>query len=215
MTPRVRVLAIVSILLSLALLYPGVTQPVLTLSGDLEKSALAEFGIDVLAGEGNSQSRDMLNMMSRFLGLDQLEGRVEAYRSTRSILGMAQELAENNNVFVAVLIVSFSVVVPVIKLLLQLLALVVGGTLGGKLIRINSYLGKWSMADVFVMAMLIAFMAGSASNHMGELLLMNARLEIGFWYFLAYCLFAIGAGMLLQLASADPLGANNTQSVGE
>ena len=129
MTPRVRVLAIVSILLSLALLYPGVSQPILTLSGDLEKSALAEFGIDVLAGEGNSQSRDMLNMMSRFLGLDQLEGRVEAYRSTRSILGMAQELAENNNVFVAVLIVSFSVVVPVIKLLLQLLALVVGGTL--------------------------------------------------------------------------------------
>ncbi|MEO0436728.1 MAG: paraquat-inducible protein A [Pseudomonadota bacterium] len=209
MTPRLRALTIVLILISLALLYPGVTQPVLTLSGELEKSALAEFGIDVLAGDGNGQSRDMLTMMSRFLGLDQLEGRVEAYRSTRSILGMAQELAESNNLLVAVLIVSFSVVVPVLKLLLQLLALLVATPLGGKLIRINSYLGKWSMADVFVMAMLIAFMAGSASNHMGELLLMDARLEIGFWYFLAYCLFAIGAGILMQLASPDPFDGNS------
>jgi hypothetical protein len=51
---------------------------------------------------------------------------------------------------------------------------------------------------VFVMAMLVAFMAGRASGHMGELLVMNARLEVGFWYFLAYCLFAIGAGALLS-----------------
>ena len=47
------------------------------------------------------------------------------------------------------------------------------------------------------MAMIIAFMAGRASGHMGELLIMDAQLEVGFWYFAAYCLFAIGAGAAL------------------
>ncbi|MEM6604163.1 MAG: paraquat-inducible protein A [Pseudomonadota bacterium] len=199
MSRKLRMLGFLSVFGSLALLYPGVTQPVLTLSGELEKSALAEFGIDVLAGEGNGQSRDMLTMMSRFLGLDQLEGRIQAYKSTRSILGMAQELAESNNVFVAVLIVTFSMVIPSIKLLMQLTALLGPSVWGRRILIVNSVLGKWSMADVFVMAMLVAFMAGSASNHMGELLLMNAQLEPGFWYFLAYCLFAILAGSILQV----------------
>lgn len=200
MKAPVRLIALICIFLSFALLYPGITKPVLTLSGELEKAELADFGINLIAGEApNSQTRDMLNMMSRFMGLDQIEGRVEAYRSTRSILGMAKELADNGNAAVAVLIVTFSVLVPVLKLLLQLSAVLLRIPLGQRLMGFNAMLGKWSMADVFVMAMLIAFMAGQASNHVGELLIMNAQLEEGFWYFLAYCLFSLVAGALLQL----------------
>jgi hypothetical protein len=203
MSGRLRLLGAIFVLASLALLYPGISQPVLTLSGELEKSALADFGIDLIAGENaNSQTREMLTMMSRFLGLDQVEGRVEAYRSTRSILGMSRELADNGNLLVAVLIVTFSVVIPVLKLLLQALALALPATPGRRLLAVNAALGKWSMADVFVMAMLIAFMAGRASNHVGELLIMDAQLEQGFWFFLAYCLFAIAAGATLQLLAA-------------
>lgn len=206
MNSGLRVFGVICVLASLALLYPGITKPVLTLSGELEKSELADFGIDLIAGESaNSQTRDMLNMMSRFMGLDEIEGRVEAYRSTRSIVGMAKELADNGNVVVAILIVAFSVVVPVVKLLLQLLAFALSGGVGQRLLGINALLGKWSMADVFVMAMLIAFMAGRASNHVGELLIMDAQLEQGFWFFLAYCLFAIAAGSVLQLAARRPL----------
>lgn len=202
MTRGVRVLGLALILISMALLYPGITQPVLTLSGELEKSELADFGINLIAGESdNSQTRDMLNMMARMMGLDQIEGRVEAYRSTRSILGMSQELADNGNVLVAIMIVSFSVVIPLLKLLLQALALLIPGTLGGRLLVLNAALGKWSMADVFVMAMLIAFMAGRASNHVGELLIMDAQLETGFWFFLGYCLFAIAAGGLIKFVA--------------
>lgn len=207
MTMGVRILGLGCIVISLALLYPGISQPVLTLSGELEKSELADFGIDLIAGESdNTQTRDMLNMMARMMGLDQIEGRVEAYRSTRSILGMSRELADNGNMLVAVMIVSFSVVIPVLKLLLQALAFAVPGTLGQRLLTINAALGKWSMADVFVMAMLIAFMAGQASNHVGELLIMDAQLERGFWFFLAYCLFAIAAGGLLNWLATRQTG---------
>jgi hypothetical protein len=134
MSRGLRLLGAVFVLGSLALLYPGISQPVLTLSGELEKSALADFGIDLLAGEdGNSQAREMLVMMSRFIGLDQVEGRMEAYRSTRSILGMSRELADNGNLLVAVMIVTFSVVIPVLKLLLQLFALAMPGPMSRRL----------------------------------------------------------------------------------
>ncbi|MFT4767182.1 MAG: hypothetical protein ACI8RN_000307 [Glaciecola sp.] len=203
MTMGVRILGLGLIVISMALLYPGITQPVLTLSGELEKSELADFGIDLIAGEsGSTQTRDMLNMMARMVGLDQIEGRVEAYRSTRSIVGMSKELADNGNMLVAVMIVSFSIVIPVLKLLLQAVALLVPGTFGRRLLKLNAALGKWSMADVFVMAMLIAFMAGQASNHVGDLLIMDAQLEPGFWFFLGYCIFAIAAGGLLNWRAA-------------
>jgi hypothetical protein len=156
MSLRVRVIGVLMVLAAIALLYPGVTQPVLTLQGELEKSALAEFGIDLLAGEDETgQTRAMLDMFARML-------------------------------------------------LLQLLAFAGPGKLGYTLLRVNAALSKWSMADVFVMAMLIAFLAGRASNHMGELLIMDARLEIGFWYFSGYCLFAVASGSLLAwLAGRD------------
>jgi hypothetical protein len=208
-SPGLRIFGVLLVLAALALLYPGVTQPVLTLQGELEKSELAEFGIDLLAGDDESgQAREMLGMMSRLLGLDRVEGRVEAYRNTRSIWGMSRELAETGNTAVAALIVTFSVLIPSFKLLLQLLAFALPGQLGRPLVAFNAALSKWSMADVFVMAMLIAYMAGQASNHMGDLLVMSARLEVGFWYFLAYCLFAIAAGGLLNwLARRQPAAA--------
>lgn len=198
MTTRVRVIGVMLVLVALALLYPGVTKPVLTLQGELEKAALKDFGIEMLAGEDESgQARNMLTMMSSMLGLDDIEGRILAYQNTRSIWGVSQELADTGNGLVATMIVTFSIVVPTLKLVLQLAAFLGPGQFGQTLLRVNGALSKWSMADVFVMAMLIAFMAGSASNQMGELLIMDANLEVGFWYFAGYCVFSIASGVLL------------------
>jgi hypothetical protein len=198
MNLRLRIFGVILVLAALGLLYPGVTQPVLTLQGELEKSALKDFGIEMLVGDDESgQARNMLTMMSSMLGLDDIEGRILAYQNTRSIWGVSQELADTGNVLVATMIVTFSIVIPTLKLLLQLAAFLGPGQLGQMLLRVNGALRKWSMADVFVMAMLIAFMAGSASNHMGELLIMDANLEVGFWYFSGYCVFSIASGALL------------------
>ena len=40
------------IVIAIGLLYPGVTQPVLTLSGTVEKSKIAELGIDLVTEQG-------------------------------------------------------------------------------------------------------------------------------------------------------------------
>ena len=46
-----RLVSLALIAIAVALLYPGVTQPVLTLTGDIEKSMVAELGIDLIVGQ--------------------------------------------------------------------------------------------------------------------------------------------------------------------
>jgi len=200
MATKRKLLTLLLICIALGLLYPGVTQPVLTLSGTIEKSQLAELGIEMLAGEdADIQTRQMLTFISSVLGFDQVEGQLQAYSSTRSMWGTVEELARTGNAAVAFLIVFFSLVIPVFKLLLQSITMFISQAQPrGYLLWLNAVLGKWSMSDVFVMGLLVAFMAGRASDQVGDLLTMNAELGPGFYYFLAYCLFSIVASGLLQ-----------------
>ena len=46
-----KLLTLVLIAAALCLLYPGVTQPVLALTGTVEKSRIAELGIEMIAGD--------------------------------------------------------------------------------------------------------------------------------------------------------------------
>jgi uncharacterized paraquat-inducible protein A len=59
-------------------------------------------------------------------------------------------------------------------------------------------LSKWSMVDVFVIALIVTYLAGNAHGQSGELLVMHAEFGEGFWYFSAYCLFAIIASGLIK-----------------
>lgn len=164
------------ILLSLALLIPGVTQPILSISGTIDKAKLTEQGIEQVAqrfdeDSGRDSARGMLSMVSGLLGLNSLKGEVEVLQKTRSIWGTVTELYHSGNGLVAGLVMLFSVVVPALKLSLMLAQQCVS-SIGLKL-RINAVvnaLAKWSMADVFVVALIITFMAGNASGGMGEML---------------------------------------------
>ena len=211
MSLKRKLLTLLLLAISLGLLYPGVTQPVLTLSGTVEKARIAELGIEMIAGEdADPQTRQMLGAISSFLGFDRIEGQLEAYRNTRSIWGTVEELARGGNLLVALLIVFFSLVIPVCKLLLQAISLFISNAeLRGPLLWLNGALSKWSMSDVFVMGLLVAYMAGSASGQMGDMLTMYASLESGFYYFLAYCLFAIAAGSLLREPRREVVSTGN------
>ncbi len=194
-----KIFCLALIVVSLGLLYPGVTQPVLTLTGTVEKAKIAELGIDMIAGEdADNETRQMLGAISSFLGFDRIEGELVAYDNTRSIWGTVEDLARTGNLPVALLIVFFSLVIPLFKLALQVASLFIDRPdLRTPLLWLNGALSKWSMSDVFVMGVLVAYMAGKASGQMGDLLTMHASLQPGFYYFLGYCLFAILAGALM------------------
>ena len=195
-------LSVISVVVALCLLFPGITKPVLTIEGNIDKSKLAQAGIEMLAEEGDGRTRSMLMMFSNMLGLDKLEGEISAYNKTQSILGTVKELASNNNLFVAALVGLFSIVIPSLKLLLQLLycCLPLNG-FKQKLGLVICALSKWSMVDVFVIALIVTYLAGNAHGKSGELLVMNAQFGEGFWYFSAYCIFAIIASNLIKTPS--------------
>jgi len=192
-------LSVISVVIALCLLFPGITKPVLTIEGNIDKSKLAQAGIEMLAEEGDGRTRSMLMMFSNMLGLDKLEGEISAYNKTQSILGTVKELASNNNLFVAALVGLFSIVIPSLKLLLQLLycCLPLNG-FKQKLGLVICALSKWSMVDVFVIALIVTYLAGNAHGKSGELLVINAQFGEGFWYFSAYCIFAIIASNLIK-----------------
>ena len=206
MTTTRKLITLVLILIALGLLYPGVTQPAITLSGTVEKSRIAELGVEMIAGQdADSQTRQMLTALSSFLGFDQIEGDLQVYTSTRSIWGTVESLARGGNLPVAFLIVFFSLVIPAFKLLLQASSLfITRADFRGPLLWLNGALSKWSMADVFVMGLLVAFLAGSAADQTGDILAMQASLGAGFYYFLAYCLFSVVAGLILQRQDTAP-----------
>lgn len=196
MSKRSKWLQLLVILIALALLIPGLSLPMLSLVGHADKSQFAQTTIELITQD--SETRGLLGSVSAFLGFNQLEGQVEIYRKHRSILGTVQDLMQSANLLVGLLIVTFSVIIPTLKLLAQAVLIFTQGSTAIILTRVIDAIGKWSMADVFVVAIIVSYLAGNAKDQMGELIVMHAQLEIGFWFFTGYCLFAIASNLLMS-----------------
>jgi len=99
-------------------------------------------------------------------------------------------LNEQGYALVAFLIVTFSVVIPVLKGLTILFTWLWPSDLRW---RIVAAISKWSMVDVFVVGILVAFLTAKATAEM------QATLLDGFWWFLSFCILSIISGQLLAL----------------
>ena len=152
--------AIALALVSLALLWPGLTQPALTIKATMEM-----FGTTrVLTNE------------------------------TRSVIGAIRSLRASGDLFVAGLILLFSVLVPLVKaaLLVPIIALR-GSPMSYRLYRLVQAISKWSMADVFAVGMLIALLVAKGTANL------SAIAGTGFYCFAAYCLVSNAAFQLLHI----------------
>lgn len=135
-----------------------------------------------------------------------------------SIMATIQELWNDQRLLVASLIFIFSVCIPVIKTLLVTLAYIRKNTLLEKrLLNLVAHIGKWSMADVFVIAI---FMAILSTNHAetsdsSQFSLFGFKLSLdistqtlsavgeGFYYFTAYCLVSLLGAHLAHSSLSD------------
>lgn len=153
-------------LCSYALLWPGVTEPIMTLSAQVSL-----FGL-----------------------------KTQLFHETRSIWETVVKLHDLGYTPVAVLIVSFSVIIPLLKLALIISTWLLPSVLRWRLI---AALGKWSMADVFVVAILVAFFTAKATAEL------SAELLPGFYWFTAFCLCSVISGQMLTLhATPKPASRN-------
>jgi len=153
------------IICSLACLYPGLTQPILSI----------EIGVDL-----------------------PIIGSLNLHDTKQSILDTIKTLWRNNNALVAFLILLFSIVVPLIKAIL-LLAILLFKKMKARvaLHRFVSMIGKWSMADVFVVGILLAFLATRSDDNI------HAQLHDGFYWFLAYCIISIISFQVMRVKDIE------------
>ncbi|WP_422448406.1 MULTISPECIES: paraquat-inducible protein A [unclassified Endozoicomonas] len=186
------------IITSLCLLIPGVTQPMMTIKADLDRQAMLNEARHIVQQQNLHPA--MAGLATQFLDRLEVKGTSTVYEKKRSILGTAEDLWSSGYYFVAVLIVTFSLVIPVIKLGFLLLANFVREN--QILLRLNSLLGKWSMADVFAIGVLIAFLAANATaaghDESRQIVQFDAALHSGFYWFVAYCLVSNMMGQLAE-----------------
>ncbi len=186
-----------------ALLYPGLTLPMLSVSGSVEKIELVDVGRDLIRQSPNTPNF-LNNLIDLIVDALEISGSINVFDKTRSIIGTASELYKNNHVPVAVLIVVFSVVVPLVKaLILMALLLPFNSRIRLALMWFSNNASKWSMVDVFVIAIFVAFLAGNGMQDSGGLVQFTAELGQGFWYFLGYCLVAIVGTQVLNASIQD------------
>ncbi len=192
------IIGIALLVIAYGLLFPGLTQPMLSVSGTVEKAELVEVGKALIQDSPNTPAL-VNNLVDMVVDTLEVSGTVNAFDKTRSIIGTAQELFDNNHQLVAILIILFSVIVPLIKALILLsLLLPVSSKAKSLLLCTSNNISKWSMADVFVIAIFIAFLAGNGLQQSGGLVDFQASLGQGFWFFLGYCLVSILGTQILS-----------------
>ena len=113
-------------------------------------------------------------------------GKVVFKYEAKGILLTIAELYQRLQWFVASLILLFSVVIPILKSIAMLIAInSLNPTLRTHILKVLEAIGKWSMADVFVVALLLTFLAMDSDGYT------HTQLGHGLYFFAAYCLLSL------------------------
>jgi hypothetical protein len=219
-----RWLVLALLLLSVIVLIPGLFAPVLTIRGVLTRDGIAavapmmlERGLDddtvgalkslmnpAVVGLIEATGGDLRQMIiekvtpSLTASLTNNIEEVEVFQQTRSIVGSVRRLYEVGSPVPATLILLFSVVVPLAKTVLVGWAVFVAdGERRRRTLAFVETIAKWSMADVFVVALFITYLAAMASQSAPAagppLVAFTAAFGAGFYWFAAYCLLSLAS----------------------
>ena len=242
-SPSNRTVVLVLLVASIALLLPGLFLPVLTIRGVLTRDGIAQVAPTMLEKGLSDETINVLKSMMNptilgFLGatggdlrkiiLDKLTPQVtaalqknvdevEVYQQTRSIIGSVRRLYEVGSPTPATLILLFSVIVPFGKAALVAWAMFMDPSRRLRTLHFVEAIAKWSMADVFVVALFIAYLAAKASTTppgqagAAPLVAFSAHFGAGFYWFAAYCVFSLASQQIsVRLMSSSRLPASGS-----
>jgi paraquat-inducible protein A len=187
-------LSLLITLISFFFLVPGITLSMLSVSTK------------------GSINADIPHMESGFLGsksqkgTDQKHINLKIFDTTRSIINTVHDLWTRDYYFVSTMILIFSIIVPFVKGALLFYNFFSGKARQRKKIyAFIKAIGKWSMCDVFIVAVFLSYLSTGATQTTSEksvsmmgynvdvhvLAGMQAQLHVGFWCFLTYCLLSL------------------------
>ena len=112
---------------------------------------------------------------------------------SKGIIGSINKLFESGESVVAITILLFSVLLPLIKSLTLTSTLLFHQHPWSKhLVNFFKHLGKWSMIDVFVVAILLVYLSSNGGG------ISKAEIQVGLYFFLAYVLLSMITSILTQ-----------------
>lgn len=217
---RSRCVAVALIFITLLLLWPGLTMNALTIRGVLDGSGVRAKMDQLFSAQIPHESmlaiRPFLNPrnieklsdaeLSQLIGQvangivlgklagAKMENRADTvYVQTQTILVTIRYLFENGGYLAASLLLVFSVCVPLGKVGILFIALYARPSLRGKLLGLINGIGKWSMADVFVVAIYTAYLGAKSSVATGQIIHFETSYGPGFYWFSAYCIVSLAA----------------------
>ena len=222
-----RWLVLILLVVSLGLLIPGLFAPVLTIRGVLTRDGIAQVApmmlqrglsddtlnalkgmmnptvVGLLEATGGDLRQMIIDRVTPSLTASLLQnvGEVEVFQQTRSIVSSVRRLYEVGSPVPATLILLFSVVVPFVKTALVGWAMFAADEVRRRrTLTFVEAIAKWSMADVFVVALFITYLAAVASQNAPAagppLLAFRAEFGAGFYWFAAYCVFSLASQQL-------------------
>ena len=114
---------------------------------------------------------------------------------SKGVFGSIEKLFESGDIVVALVILIFSVIVPLLKVFsLLFISIFVEHKFADKIVKFFKAIGKWSMVDVFVVAVFLVYLTANK----GEI--SRAEVEVGLYFFLAYVIIS-----MLTSISADKM----------
>ena len=123
-----------------------------------------------------------------------LIGEVILSYDSKSISSTITKLFHQANYIVALIVLTFSVLIPLFKSVLIISYGFFKETgISKKMVLFIEKIGKWSMADVFIVAVLVVFFSTKQDIHT------SIKIEVGLYFFIGYVLLSmLGSTILAQ-----------------
>jgi len=121
---------------------------------------------------------------------------------SKGVIGSIVKLYESGDIVVAIVILLFSVVVPGLKVLsLLFVSIFMESNFAHSIIKFFKMIGKWSMVDVFVVAVFLVYLTANKGD------VSRAEVEGGLYFFLSYVIVS----MFVSLSADKMLSANKSR----
>jgi len=110
---------------------------------------------------------------------------------SKGILGSISKLFDTGENMVALTILLFSVIIPLLKIFTLIFVIVAKEfDFAHTIVKFFKILGKWSMIDVFVVAVFLVYFTSNQGD------VTHAEIEVGLYFFLIYVLLSMVAAIL-------------------
>jgi len=105
---------------------------------------------------------------------------------SKGVMGSIVKLWESGDWIVAGVILLFSVITPVLKILsLLFVSIFMESKFAHHIVKFFKMIGKWSMVDVFVVAVFLVYLTANKGD------VSRAEVEVGLYFFLAYVIVSM------------------------